>query len=347
MQQHLERGVFLGLLLAVTIGFGFLLAPFFTPILWAVVFSILFYPLSSGLARRLGGRPLLASLITLLLVLGIVSFAVFGVGALVAREAIDAYAHFSSQGVVNQIASLERHPLVSRALDTASIDADDLRDRIVEIGRTVSASIATQILTVGSNAASFVLKLLIMLYLIFIFLRNGEEMGRQILKAAPLDSHKTRFLFERFTRTVQALFRGTLIVALAQGVVGGILFAVAGVQSPVLWGVLMALLALVPAAGPAVIWVPTALVLYLMGDTYAAITIALGGAVLVGLLDNVLRPLLIGRDLEMSDALVMLSILGGIIAFGPSGLIIGPVISALFIATWSLFEREYRTSHEG
>jgi predicted PurR-regulated permease PerM len=342
MQQHLERGVFLGLLGAVTIAFGVLLWPFFTPILWAVVFSILFYPLSSSLARRLGGRQLIASLLTLLCVLAIVSFAVFGVGALVAREAIDAYAHFSSQGVVNQITGLERHPLVASALDMTGIDAGELRGRIVEIGRTVSASIATQILTIGSNAAAFVLKLIIMLYLIFIFLRNGEAMGAQILKAAPIEREKLQFLFDRFTRTVQALFRGTLIVALAQGVVGGVLFAIAGVESPVLWGVLMALLALVPAAGPAVIWAPTGLVLLLLGDTYGALTVLVGGALIVGLLDNVLRPILIGRDLEMSDALIMLSIIGGIIGFGPSGLIIGPVISALFLAAWSLYEREYR-----
>lgn len=342
MQHHLERGVFLGILGAVTIAFGVLLWPFFTPILWAVVFAILFYPLSSSLALRLGGRQLLASLLTLLCVLAIVSFAIFGVGALVAREAIDAYAHFSSQGVVNQIAGLERHPLVASALDMTGIDAGELRARIVEIGRTVSASIATQILTIGSNAAAFVLKLIIMLYLIFIFLRNGEAMGAQILKAAPIEREKLQFLFDRFARTVQALFRGTLIVALAQGVVGGILFAVAGVESPVLWGVLMALLALVPAAGPAVIWVPTGLVLLLLGDTYGALTVLIGGALIVGLLDNVLRPILIGRDLEMSDALIMLSIIGGIIGFGPSGLIIGPVISALFLAAWSLYEREYR-----
>ncbi len=342
MQHHLERGVFLSLLGAVTIAFGVLLWPFFTPILWAVVFSILFYPLSSSLSRRFGGRPLLGSLVTLLCVLFIVTFALFGVGALVASEAIDAYAHFSSQGVVNQIISLEQHPLVARTLEMTGIDAEELRNRIVEIGRTVSASIATQILTIGSNAASFVLKLIIMLYLIFIFLRNGEEMGAQIVKAAPLEAEKIQFLFGRFIRTVHALFRGTLIVALAQGVVGGILFAVAGVQSPILWGVLMALLALVPAAGPALIWIPTGLILLLLGDTYGALIVLIGGAFLVGLLDNVLRPLLIGRDLEMSDALVMLSILGGIIAFGPSGLIIGPVISALFIAAWSLFEREYR-----
>ncbi len=342
MQQHLERGSFLALLVAVTVAFGVLLWPFFTPILWAVVFSILFYPVSSSLTRRLGGRPLLASIITLLCVLLLVAFALFGVGTLVAKEAIDAYTHFSSQGVVNQIRSLEAHPFVASSLETLQVNPDELRLRIVEIGRTVSASIATQILTIGQNAAAFILKLIIMLYLIFIFLRNGEEMREQILKAFPLENGKARFLFARFSRTVQALFRGTLIVAMAQGLVGGILFAVAGVQSPILWGVLMALLALVPAAGPAIIWVPTGLILLLLGDTYGALVVWIGGAFLVGLLDNVLRPLLIGRDLEMSDALVMLSILGGLIAFGPSGLIIGPVISALFIATWSLFEREYR-----
>jgi len=104
----------------------------------------------------------------------------------------------------------------------------------------------------------------------------------------------------------------------------------------------MALFALIPAVGPAIVWVPTALVLFLAGNLVGALAVLIGGVFIIGLIDNILRPILVGRDLEMSDALVMLSILSGIFVFGPNGLVVGPVIASLFLAGWSLYEREYR-----
>ena len=342
MQRYIERGAFLFFLVAVTILFFFILWPFFTPILWAVVFTILFHPVSEWFTRLFGGREVLAVLVSLVCVIALIIVVLFGVGTLVADEAVSLYQRLSSADTTHYIGQLEQHPLVERTLALLHIEEGELRTRIVEVGQSGSAWIASQLLAIGSNAASFVLKLFIMLYLVFVLLRSGRGIEGHLMRVLPLERDKTSFLFDRFNRTIHALFRGTLIVALVQGTIGGILFALAGVPNPLLWGIMMALFALVPAVGPAIIWLPGGLILLATGHIIGALIVLLGGALIVGLVDNFLRPILIGRDLEMSDAVVLLSILSGLLAFGPSGLVIGPVVAALFLAGWGLFEKEYR-----
>jgi len=342
MQQHLERGAFLLFLAAITALFVFLLLPFFSSILWAVVFAVMFYPFTEWLASKLAGHRLVAVLVTLVCVLTLVVIGLFGIGTLLADEAVNLYMRVSSEGASQYLLALEEHPLVQQTLSALGVEKGELRARIVEVGQTASGWLATQMFSIGANAASFALGLCIMLYLTFVFLRNGGEMTDRLKDTLPMDRDKTNYLFQKFTRTVHALFRGTLIVAIAQGAVGGILFALAGVPDAFLWGVVMALFALIPAVGPAIVWVPTALVLFLAGNLVGALAVLIGGVFIIGLIDNILRPILVGRDLEMSDALVMLSILSGIFVFGPNGLVVGPVIASLFLAGWSLYEREYR-----
>lgn len=347
MKEYLERGAFLFFLVAVTILFLTLLWPFFTPILWAIVLSILFHPLSDWFAALFGGRRFLAVTVALLCILALVVVVLFGVGTLVANEAASLYYRLASQDAGYYLNLVEQQPLVERALHFFNIEEGELRSRIIEVGQSGTAWIASQLFNIGSNAASFVLDLFIMLYLVFVLLRSGEDIKAHIIRALPLEHDKSEFLFSRFGRTIHALFRGTLIVALAQGTVGGILFAIAGVPNALLWAIMMCIFALVPAVGPAVVWLPTGLILLATGNISGALIVLIGGALIVGLLDNFLRPLLIGRDLEMSDALVMLSIISGLLAFGPSGIVIGPVVAALFLAAWSLFEKEYQSSSGG
>ncbi len=343
MQKHLERGAFLFFLGAVTLLFGYLLAPFFTPILWALVLSILFYPYSEWLTDKFNGRRMLAVSVTVITVLVFVLVALFGVGSLIVDQAVGLYFRLSTTGGTYYLSQLEQHPYVQQALSPFALEDGELRARIVEVGQSATGWFVTQALAVGANAASFLLGFVVMLYLVFAILVRGKELGDRLVNTLPLERAKTVFLFSRFARTVRALFRGTLIVALAQGAMGSILFWAAGVQDALLWGVMMALFALIPAVGPSVIWIPAGIILALGGNMIGALVVFIGGALLVGLIDNVLRPLLIGRDLEMSDALVMLSIIGGLVVFGASGLVIGPVIAALFISAWELFEREYRS----
>lgn len=339
---RIQRTFFFILLGGATLAFFLLLSNFFTPILWALAFAVVFYPLYAWISRRLGGRRTAAALITVLCVVLVIMLPLIGIGNLIAREAIDLYHSLSSDTMVTQFTQLERAPFVQQLLTLSGTDRMEARTRIIEIGQSGASWMASQALSAGTNAASAAVKSLIMLYLLFVFLRNGADIGARIMAVLPLGNAKEIHLFDRFTTTVRALFRGTLIVALAQGSVGGILFALAGIPNPLLWGVVMAIFALVPAIGPGIVWLPASLILFATGDLSGGLIILIGGVVVVSLIDNLLRPILVGRDLEMSDALIMLSIIGGIVTFGFNGLIIGPVIAALFIASWSLFEQEYR-----
>lgn len=339
---HLERGMFLVFLAIVSLGFAVLLFPFFTPILWAIVFAVIFSPVADWFTSVCGKRRLLGVSLTLACVFLLTLFLIFGIGTLVANEAIGLYNRLSSDETFTRVAQLGSLPLVDELTNTFGIKIEEVESRLIEIAQGLAGWLATQILSVGANAASFVLKFVLMLYLVFVFLYSGREMAGNIARVFPIEDRKLTFLFDRFAATVRALFRGTLIVALVQGVAGGILFAIAGIDEIFLWGVLMAIAALIPAVGPGIIWLPMGLVLLATGNLFGGVVVLLGGALFVGLLDNVLRPMLVGRDLEMSDALVMLSILSGLLTFGPSGIVIGPVLAAIFLAAWGLFEREYR-----
>jgi predicted PurR-regulated permease PerM len=161
------------------------------------------------------------------------------------------------------------------------------------------------------------------------------------MRVLPLGDTRELFLFERFTSTVRAIAKGSLVVALAQGAVGGLLFAIAGVSNPVLWAALMTLLALIPAAGPAVVWLPAGLIMLATGHVASGVIILVGGTLIIALLDNLLRPILVGKDTGMPDALILLSVLGGLSVFGLSGIVLGPVLAALFLALWELFTDEF------
>ena len=171
-------------------------------------------------------------------------------------------------------------------------------------------------------------------------MKDGPQVIRSITRIAPLRDEQVTALFDRFSSTVRAVVKGGLVVAGVQGLLGGVLFAIVGVPHAVLWGSVMGFLALVPLGGPALVWAPAALFSLATGHPVAALSLVLGGAFLVGTIDNILRPFLVGRDTEMPDALILLSVLGGLATFGPAGIIIGPVLAALFVSVWEMFAEE-------
>jgi predicted PurR-regulated permease PerM len=140
------------------------------------------------------------------------------------------------------------------------------------------------------------------------------------------------------------MLKGTVVVGIVQGTIGGITFALLGFQGAVFWGVIMTLLSLLPAFGAALVWVPAAIWLVATGDIVRAVILVLIGVFVIGLVDNVLRPILVGRDTQMPDYLILLATLGGITAFGVSGFVIGPIIAALFLAVWEMFAADFRES---
>lgn len=202
--------------------------------------------------------------------------------------------------------------------------------------------ITTHVLGIGQDTLDFVVSFFVMLYLLYFLLRDGAGLSQSIARAIPLYERQTGRLLGQFVTVVRATVKGNIVIALIQGVLGGLAFWVLGLPGPLLWGALMALLSLLPAVGAALVWVPVALYYLATGSLWAAAGLTAWGVLAIGLVDNVLRPILVGKDTNLPDYLVLVTTIGGIAVFGLNGFVIGPVIAALFLAAWDLFGAERR-----
>ena len=196
---------------------------------------------------------------------------------------------------------------------------------------------AGQAINVGQKTVSFVVSLFVMLYLLFFLLRDGRELYTSIRDAIPLRTEQLHAVATKFTLAIRSILKGTLVVALVQGVLGGLIFWVLGIHAPILWGALMAVFSLLPVLGAGLVWVPAAIYLLVSGAIWQGLVLFAYGVFVIGLVDNILRPLLIGKDTKIPDYVVLISTLGGIVVFGANGFVIGPVIAAIFIALWAVF----------
>jgi predicted PurR-regulated permease PerM len=336
---------FLTLVVLVTLAFVGVIQDFLLPLFWATMLAIVFYPVCRWMQSRLGIRASVAALLTLGVILVAVILPLGLIGAAVVQEAIALYKRLETGDLTVQepLQMLERLLSgVTQYLNRLGIETQNLTQSLTSTTVTVSRFVGTQALNLGQNALSLSIMFALMLYLLFFFLRDGPQIVTTILHALPLGNMRERRLFAHFVTVSRAMLKGTLLVALAQGLLGGILFAIVGINAAVLWGALMAVLSLLPALGSALIWIPAAGILLATGHIAKAFIVLGAGVLVIGLIDNVLRPLLIGQDTRVPDYLVLVSSLGGLTVFGASGLVIGPILAAMFLAVWDMFAQEHR-----
>ncbi|MNP16994.1 putative inner membrane protein [compost metagenome] len=227
---------------------------------------------------------------------------------------------------------------LQRQLDRLGVgNFNGLRDRIVSGMLQGSQFLATKAFAIGQNTFEVVVGFFVMVYLLFFFLRDGLDVARNVRMAIPLGEQHKRRLQIKFTRVVRATVKGNIVVSIVQGALGGLVFWVLDIPSPVFWGVMMAFLSLLPLVGAGMVWGPVALFFMINGALWQGVGLALFGILVIGLVDNVLRPILVGKDTRMPDYLVLISTLGGLALFGLNGFVIGPLIAALFVASWDLF----------
>jgi predicted PurR-regulated permease PerM len=210
-------------------------------------------------------------------------------------------------------------------------------ERLSAAVRKSSQFLAGQALNLGQNMLNFVLSLFVMLYLLFFLLRDGDDLARRISRAIPLRSDHQRALLATFTTVIRATVKGNIVVAILQGALGGLIFWLLGIHAPLLWAALMAVLSLLPAVGAALVWLPVGIYLLATGSVWQGVLLIAYGVLVIGLVDNVVRPMLVGQDTKMPDYVVLTATLGGITIFGINGFVIGPVIAAMFMAAWEIF----------
>ena len=214
---------------------------------------------------------------------------------------------------------------------------DQMRERLASGALQGSQFLATKAFSFGQGTFQFLVSFFVMTYLLFFFIRDGRELVAKIRRALPLSDNQKRRLFSKFTRVVRATVKGNIVVAATQGFLGGVIFAIMGIPGSLLWGVMMAFLSLLPAIGAGLIWAPVAIYFLLQGMVLQSVILTLYGVLVIGLVDNFLRPILVGKDTKMPDYLVLISTLGGLALFGLNGFVIGPLIAALFMSSWALF----------
>ncbi|MDB5687134.1 MAG: putative permease, partial [Rhizorhabdus sp.] len=223
-----------------------------------------------------------------------------------------------------------------------------VREKIVAGLTNSFRMLAGQAFTIGQSAFGFIMTIGLMLYLAFFLLRDGEELSALLGRAVPIAPGPRHELAVKFVAVIRATIKGTVVVAILQGALGGLIFWALGIQGALLWGVLMAFLSLLPAIGTGLVWVPVAFYLLVTGAIWQGAVLVFCGIFVIGMVDNVLRPILVGRDLRMPDYVVLISTLGGIEVFGINGFVVGPVIAALFMAVWDIMtEMRGKSSAEG
>ncbi|MFK7937327.1 MAG: AI-2E family transporter [Saprospiraceae bacterium] len=343
MKKRLPHLFFLTLVLLVTAAFFGLIGEYLLAIFWAIVLAILFHNTYQWFFSKTKGKENLASVLTLLTILLLVVIPLLIVAASITNQGVEVYQKISSGEIdINQpLQNIQnRVPTIDSWLGRIGLSVEKIRLSIVESASTLAQLIGNRVLGFTQNTLGFLVQFSIMLYVLFFFMRDGTKILKAATRVMPLDDKDEWELMHRFASVARATAKGSLIVALSQGALGGILFWAVGIPGALLWAVLMTLLSLLPV-GSGLIWGPAAIILFAQGEIVRAVVVVVVGVLLIGLIDNFLRPRLVGQDTKMPDYLILISTLGGLTWFGLSGFVLGPIIAALFVTCWQMLGKTY------
>lgn len=332
---------FLVVLIGVSLAFAAILLPYFAAILWAVIVAILFEPAYRRLLTVMPARRNGAALLTLLMILAIVVLPAALLTVALLNEAASVYQRIQSGNLDPEqifVAFESAIPAwLSDALDRLGIGNIAAAKDMFGGGAAAGVrAVLGQALSIGQGVFDLFVKLMVMLYLAFFLIRDGETIQQRVSAAIPLQTDHLQLLVERFIVVVRATIKGSIVVAILQGLIGGIVLWALGIEAALLWGVLMGAASLLPAVGTGLVWVPMALYLFLSGSIWQGIVLVVCGLFVIGMVDNVVRPVLVGRETRIPDYVVLITTLGGLQIFGLHGIVIGPVIAAMFIAVWDI-----------
>ncbi len=335
------------LVLGVSLLFLAVIWPFAKPLLLGALLAGLFRPLYHWTLRRLGGRESLAAALTLLMLFLLIVGPISAFLGVVVQQAVSVSTealpwvqdHLGSASAFNAHDWLVgRFPSVANYIPQQERIAANAA-RLAKAAGSFLVAGATQF-TAGT--AAFLLDLFVMLYAMFFFLRDGRKIIERVFYYIPLDHRDESRLLERLSSVTRATVKGTLVIGIIQGALAGLAFWAVGLDGAAFWGTLMALLSVVPGIGSALIWVPAVIYLYVIGETLRATLLLAWCAAVVGTIDNVLRPTLVGKDAKMPDLLILVGTLGGLYLFGPMGFIVGPLVCGLFLTVWGIYGTTFK-----
>jgi predicted PurR-regulated permease PerM len=344
--DELQHASFLLILAVVTLLMVVVMWPFAQPLLWAALAAIMFQPLYRWMLRKMGGRRNAAASASLLVIFFVVLVPALWLATLVVQEALVLVSTLQQQPL-DLTTTFDRvyamlPQMAQETIDRSGwADMANLQNKIEEVLAQSAGMIASQAVSIGSGALGFLLSFSVGLYVVFFLLRDGERIGRTVLRTIPVERSISERLAERFLGIVRATIKGSGVVGLVQGVLAGISFVIVGLESALLFGVLTTVFALVPVIGAGAVYAPIGIWLLIAGEAWQGIFVLVFGFGVISSSDNVLRPILVGRDTGIPDWIILVTTLGGISFLGFSGIVLGPLVAGLFLASWSIL-REYR-----
>lgn len=337
----MRSAFFLGLIILLSIGVLYLFAPFAYPVFWAAVIAIVFYPVYAQILRKIK-RESFASVISVLLIFLIIFTPLTALSTVLVRQSHDLYVKVSNSELIKNPEQVSNW-LTSNKFTAPYITKiqNDWTNYAAKAIQWVSNFLLTNIKNVTQNSLNFILMTFIMFYTSYYFFKDGKRMLTRIMRLSPLGDEYEEMLYNRFTSTTRATLKSTLIIGSIQGTLGGILFWITGIEGAFIWGVIMTIIAIIPAVGTPIIVIPAGIIMLVLGNFWQALVLLIG-SLIISTVDNVIRPMLIGKDTQMHPLVVFFATLGGIALFGISGFVIGPVIAALYISVMSIYEHYYK-----
>jgi predicted PurR-regulated permease PerM len=334
-----NKSALLLLVLFISVVFLGMIRSFLMAIFLAGIFSALARPLYKRFERWYGGRRALASMSTLVVIVIIVILPLGVLMGIVTAQAIKV-GQTVTPWVQEQIAQPGEFQKLLSSLpffDKIAPYSETIWRKAGELIGTISQFLIGSLSTATKGAVNFLFMAFALLYTMFFFLMDGDKLIYKILYYLPMDDDDEQRMLEKFTSVTRATLKGTAVIGLLQGTLAGMAFWVVGIPSSVFWGTIMAVLSIIPGIGTALVWVPAVIILAAGGNFVKAGGLCLFCALVVGSIDNLLRPVLVGKDTQMHELMIFFGTLGGIIMFGVMGMIIGPIVAALFVTIWEIY----------
>lgn len=337
---------FIFFILLVGIGYIFLLMlwPYVMGIFWAAVLAGLFHPLYLYVNKKIKKEEI-SSILTIVIIILIVALPLSAVLGITIQQARTFSEQVTDPNTITQLQEYTQTVINNETVHNI-ITNPEFESRVKETASTVGSKALQWVQASSGNILSSIVNLFVMLYALYYMLKDGPRWLQGLMHLVPLGDKNEKILYERFISTSKATLKGTLLIGGVQGTLGGLLFWATGLPSAAFWGLVMIVLSIIPAAGPPLIWIPAAIYLFATGHVVPAVIVIIGG-VLIGFVDNLLRPKLVGKDIQMHPIIILLSTIGGLSLFGISGVVIGPMIAAFFLAFVQMYEGKYKKELDG
>lgn len=341
--RQLNVYFFFAVLIIVSLFVFLIFQPFLTAMVAAAILSVLFRQPYLSLKRMFGNNAGIGSLATCILVGLIIVVPVLITLSLAANEANNLYQAIAEHRSLEEVVASLLHSAQGTTLGQILIrDSVFTPESVMADIRRFSENALGFLQVAYQSVTHFFFWIFVMFFTLYYFLIDGDRAFRRLMQLSPLKSEHEHLLAKKFISISRATLKGTLVVGLVQGLLGGLAFWIVGVPSPAIWGLVMVLLSIMPLVGSALVWLPTGVVLLMIGQVWQGVFLLSVGFGVISMIDNILRPKLVGKDTQMHPLLIFFAILGGISFFGLPGFIIGPIIVSLFTALGEIYSMEFR-----